>query len=375
MKFVIDKAVFLKALQRVQGIVEKRNTMPILSNVALEAKDGGLTLIATDLEVFIKDSVKASVSQEGAVTVSARKLFEIVKELQDEKVDFSANKESKVTIKGGKAKFNIMGLGAADYPAFPSIEITHFKTIDKDILKEMIDKTSFAVSTDETRYNINGFLFETEGPTLRLVTTDGHRLALIEKKDEKSFGASGKDGKTAVLLPRKGVMEFRKLLDEAGGENAQAISLAMTQKNAVMKNGDTVINIRLLEGEFPDYKKVIPKDNDRTAVAGKEELLSSLKRVSILSTDKIKGVKFKFAKKKLELSCSSPDVGDATEEIDIEYDGDEIETAFNARYIIDMMESVEDQRIKIELKDHLNPGVLRPEAQSGYTYVIMPMRL
>lgn len=373
MKFVIDKPVFLKTLQRVQGIVEKRNTMPILSNVSLEAQKDSLTLIATDLEVYIKDSVKANVSQEGAVSVNARKLFEIIKELYDEKVEISVNKENKVTIKSGKARFNIMGLSSADYPAFPLMDETSFNSINSDKLKEMIEKTAFAVSTDETRYNINGFLFETDGPILRLVATDGHRLALIEKKDEE--GSIGKENKIKVLLPRKGVAEFKKLLDESGEEKTSGVMLAITQKNAVIKKGDTTINIRLLEGEFPDYKKVIPKDNNQTVIADKDTLLSSLKRVSILSTDKIKGVKFKFTKNKLELSCESPDVGDATEEVDIEYSGETIETAFNARYIVDMIETTDNQKIKIELKDNLNSGVFRPEGANEYTYVIMPMRL
>lgn len=368
MRFTIDKSVFLKTLQRIQGIVEKRNTMPILSNVLLEATDRKVNVTATDLEVFIKDSADAEIPEEGSVTINARKLFEIIKELPDALVNVTSNKDSKVTVKGGKARFNIMGLPSKDFPVFPAVEESRLEGIEKETLKEMIDRTAFAVSTDETRYNINGFFLEKDDPIIRMVTTDGHRLSLIEKKAAMGISA---DGKNSVLLPRKGVLEIRKLLDEGEGK----FFLNISQKNAVMKKDGTLINVRLLEGEFPDYKKVIPRENDKSITADKNELLASLKRVSILSSDKIKGVKFKFSKKKLELSSSSPDIGDATEEVDIDYDGEDIEMAFNAKYLIDMMEVIDEDKVEIRLKDPLSPGLVRPSGTPDYTYVIMPMRL
>lgn len=368
MKFTIDKGNFLKVLQRIQGIVEKRNTMPILANVLIEASGGKINITATDLEVFIKDSSAAKISEEGSITVNARKIFEIVKELPDNTIDVSTGKDDKFTVKAGKAKFNIMGLPSKEFPVFPSIDETKLETVENQNLKEMIDKTSFAVSTDETRYNINGFLLEKEDSSIRMVATDGHRLAFIEKKDLKGLPAGQKEG---VLLPRKGVMEMRKLLEEKEG----GFFLGITQKSAVMKKDDTLISVRLLEGEFPDYKKVIPKDNDKEVIADKSNLLSSLKRVSILSSDKIKGVKFSFSNSNLTVSSSSPDIGEATEEIDIEYGGGDIEIAFNARYFIDMLESTEEEKVRIVLKDSLSPGVIRPLGTEDYTYIIMPMRL
>lgn len=368
MKFTIDKVNFLKVLQRIQGIVEKRNTMPILANVLIEASGGKINISATDLEVFIKDSSPANVSEEGSVTVNARKIFEIVKELPDNSIDVSKGKEEKVTVKAGKAKFNIMGLPSKEFPVFPSIDESRLKEIDRDSLREMIDKTSFAVSTDETRYNINGFLLEKEDSQIRMVATDGHRLAFIEKKDLGGIPASEKEG---VLLPRKGVIEMRKLLDEKEG----GFFLGLTEKSAVMKKDDTVISVRLLEGEFPDYKKVIPKDNDKEVLVDRYGLLHSLKRVSILSSDKIKGVKFSFSNSALTVSSSSPDIGEATEEIDIEYGGEDIEIAFNARYFTDMLEAVGEDKVKIKLKDSLSPGFIRPDGNEEYTYIIMPMRL
>ncbi|MBI1912253.1 MAG: DNA polymerase III subunit beta [Deltaproteobacteria bacterium] len=368
MKFTIDKGNFIKVLQRIQGIVEKRNTMPILANVLIEANNNRINIMATDLEVFIKDSALAQVSENGSITINARKVFEIVKELPSDTIDFSTGKDDKVSLKAGKAKFNIMGLPSKDFPAFPAIDESRLQTIESDILKDMIDKTSFAVSTDETRYNINGFLLEKDDTTIRMVATDGHRLALIEKKDGKNMPTEEKEG---VLLPRKGVMEMRKLLDEKEGN----FQLGISQKSAIMKKDNAVISVRLLEGEFPDYKKVIPKDNDKDVVADKAMLLSSLKRVSILSTDKIKGVKFCFSDAKLTVSSSSPDIGEATEEVDIDYNREDIEIAFNARYFIDMLEALKEDKVRISLKDSLSPGLLRPDGSMDYTYIIMPMRL
>lgn len=371
MKFTIEKADFIKVLQRIQGIVEKRNTMPILANVLLDVSDGKINIMATDLEVFIKDSSPAKVQEDGSVTVNARKLFEIAKELPGDTIDISSGKEDKVTLKAGKARFNIMGLPAKDFPVFPAIEESAMKEMDAEVFRDMINKTSFAVSTDETRYNINGFLLESKEGRLKMVATDGHRLALVSREGV-SINTESKEG---VLLPRKGVMEIKKVLDEKEG----SFFIGITQKNAVMKRENTVIIIRLLEGEFPDYTRVIPKDNDKDAVATRSELLSSLKRVSLLSTDKIKGVKFGFSNSKLVLSSSSPDIGEATEEVDIGYSSDELEIAFNARYFVDMLEALNDEKVKISLKDPLSPGVLRAadaqDKENGYTYIIMPMRL
>ena len=199
-----------------------------------------------------------------------------------------------------------------------------------------------------------------------MVATDGHRLALIEKTDSMAV-----ENKSSVLLPRKGVLEIRKVLDEKEGD----FFLAVLPKSAVMKKDTTVISIRLLEGEFPDYKKVIPRDNNNEAVADRITLLGALKRVSILSTDKIKGVKFSFSANKLTLSTSSPDLGDATEDIEIKYDSADVEIAFNARYLMDMLESLTDESVTITLKDALSPGIVRPLGVKDYTYLIMPMRL
>lgn len=368
MKFTIERQDFIKVLQRIQGIVEKRNTMPILSNVHIAAAGKSVNVSSTDLDVFIKDVVAAVVAEEGALTVNARKLFEIIKELPEQKVDISSTKDDKATIKSGKARFSIMGLPSKDFPQFPPIEEGSLNKTDGRVLKEMIEKTSFAVSTDETRYNINGFLFEnTKEGVARMVATDGHRLALIEKKNLYASGA----GDHSVLLPRKGALEIKKLLEEKDSD----LFLGITQRNAAVKIDEAVISTRLLDGEFPDYKKVIPKDNNKTATLDRAGILSSLKRVSILSLDKNKGVRFSFSKSALTLTSSSPDIGEATEEIDADYNFDPIEIAFNAVYFIDMLEATESEKINISLKDPLSPVLIQPQDCADYTYIIMPMRL
>ncbi len=367
MKLQLKKNDFVRLLQRVQGIVEKRNTMPILGNVLLDCVKTRLTIIATDLEVFIKDSIEADISEEGAITLNAKKLFDIVKELPMETVSIASH-DDKVLIKSGKSRVNLMGLPAKDFPQFPAIDETKLAGFDNNILKEMIDKTAFAVSTDETRYNINGFLLEKDDKDmLRMVATDGHRLALVEKKGATAFPCGEKKG---VLLPKKGVNEIRRLLDDEG-----EFKIYVTQKNATIKKGDTCINTRLLEGEFPDYKKVIPKDNDKEIIVNRDNLLSSLKRVSIISSDKIRGVRFAFKKKTLTVSSSSPELGDATDEVDIVYNGDDIEIAFNARYFIDALEAITEENARIKLKDQLSPGIITPAVAEGYVYVVMPMRI
>jgi DNA polymerase-3 subunit beta len=366
MKFKIDKKDFIKVLQRIQGIVEKRNSMPILSNILIDVKDNKVNVISTDLEIFIKDSCDAEVEKEGSITVNARKFYEIVKELPDDSVMVSLTDSDKVNVKGGRAKFKVPGLDAKEFPTFPSSDEKNLTEIEIDNLKEMIDKTIFATSTDETRYNINGVLFERIDNKIKMVATDGHRLALIEGEGVEISGHE-----KGVILPRKGITEIRKLLEDKG----DALLIGFSSKNITVKKGSVTMNLRLIEGEFPDYNQVIPKDTDKEILINRETLLASLKRVSILSAEKIKGVKFAISKGRLVLSSSTPENGDATEEVDIDYDGDSLEIAFNARYFMDVLEILDTEKVRFGLKEQLNPGVLKIPGTEAFTYVIMPMRL
>lgn len=369
MKFQIEKGAFIKTLQKVQGIVEKRNTMPILVNILIKASTSGggnIEVIATDLEVSIKDLCDAAVTKEGDITINARKLFEIIKEAPEEKIDLAADENGKITIKSGKAKFNIVGLPAKEFPSFPTYDEGKFSRTDPDLLKEMIEKTAFAASTDETRYNINGVFVEKEGASVRMVATDGHRLAMIEKNSEWPVLPKG------VILPRKGIFELKRFLDDAV---EGAFSLAFTSNSMVVKKDNAVLIIRLIDGEFPDYKQVIPKSNEKKVILRRADFLSSLKRVSLLSMEKGRGVKFGLSKGKLELSSSNPDIGEAREEINAEYKNDDIEIGFNATYMMEAVGVVEGDEVVLELKDRESPTLLKPAKANGHLYVIMPMRI
>jgi DNA polymerase-3 subunit beta len=371
MKFLINRLDFLRPIARVQGIVEKRTTMPVLSNLLMDVQGDRVEITATDLEVSIRDKAPAvSVEEQGSITVNARKLYEIVRAFPDDELSVSCTEDSKVTIKGAKSRFNVMGLPSASFPEIPSLDGENLNTLKADTLKEMIDRTSFAVATDETRYNINGFLLEKEGGKVKMVATDGHRLAVMEKEYELDLGEAER-----ALLPRKGVMELRKLLEEDG---EQEFSIGVSGKSLLVRKEDVSMNFRLLEGEFPDYRRVIPEGNDIAVSADKAELADSLKRVSILSEDRIKGVRFNFSDSRLVLTASSKEIGDATVEMDVERTSgsdEAMEIAFNAVYILDLLDSLQEEKVVFYLKDQLSPGIMRPEGSDDYTYVIMPMRL
>lgn len=366
MKFQIGKPIFLKALQRVQGIVEKRNTMPILANILIKAQHGKIEIMATDLEMSIKDLCDAVVTKEGSATINARKLFEIIKEAPEDKIEITCEDGGKITIKSGKAKFNIIGLPVEEFPSFPVYDEGCLFRAAPETLKEMIEKTVFASSTDETRYNINGVFVEKDGANIRMVATDGHRLAAIERSSEWPALDKG------VILPRKGILELKKFLDEAAGG---AFSLAFTANSMVVKKDSTVLIVRLIDGEFPDYKQVIPKGNDKKVKLERMNFLSSLRRVSLLSMEKGRGVKFALSNGRLELSSSNPDIGEAREEISVNYKNDELEIGFNATYIIEALGVIGGDEIVLELKDRESPAILKAAATNGYTYVIMPMRI
>ncbi len=366
MKCKIQRDGFLRTLQRVQGIVEKRSTMPVLSNILIETLRDRIKVTATDLEVFINESCSVSIEENGSATVNAKKLFEIIRELQSEYIDLSTTTTGSVRIRSGRSLFNILGLPAAEFPSFPELDACIEGTVGSGMFQEMIYKTCYAASTDETRYNINGVLLEMEGGGMRMVATDGHRLSLIER-DVDGIPEIEK----GVILPKKGVMEIKKLLEEREG----SFDFALSKSYFAVKTGDTEIVIRLIDGEFPDYEQVVPKDNDKRVVAGRRELIGSLKRVSILSSERMKGVKFSLSDGKLDLSSSSPDLGEAREELDVDYSGGDMEIGYNAKYFIDALDVIETDDVVLEVKGELNPGIIRATVSDGYTYVIMPMRI
>lgn len=372
MHFTIEKEVFLKGLARIQGIVEKRNTIPILSNVLIEGKDNEICLTATDLEVGMRSSYPASVSTPGKVTVSAKKIHEIIKELPEKEISFITKENCWIEIRCGKALFNIVGLSPEEFPYFPQPDKEQFFSINSSLLKEMIDKTAFSISTDETKYNLNGIYFrsvEEDGKKmLRLVATDGHRLSLIQKEMDTSNIEELLKG---VIFPRKGIIELRKIAEE--GEND--LQIGFMDNSAIVKKDRTVVVMRLVDGEFPEYNRVIPKNNELVAFINRDAFLHALRRMAILSSEKSKGVKIMLREGSLEISSSNPEFGDAKEDLEIEYSGPDMSIGFNARYLIDILHAQDTEKVRLLVKDNLSPGLVKPSEGDNYLAVVMPMRL
>lgn len=368
MQFKAKREDLLTLLYWTQNIVERRNTMPILANALIECRDGTVRVTATDLEVGVRGNTKGEIQQEGAVTVNARKLYEIVREAPEDIVQLKRLENEWVEVKSGKSVFKMVGMDSLEFPQFPSVAGEKLFPVPAKVLKEMIEKTIFAVSMDETRYNLNGVFVE-EGSVgkLRMVATDGHRLAFIER------GVGSVGLKKGVILPRKGLAELRKLVE---GVEEGVVSIGFKENMGLATKENLELFMRLIEGDFPDYSKVVPKDYPYEVKVQQDGLLQALKRVSILSSERYRGVKMEFSRGKMAVSANNPDLGEAVEEIDVEYQGGELAIGFNARYLIDVLALLGDGAdIAIEVKDELSPGLLRKEGDDGYLYVVMPMRL
>ncbi|HTG81121.1 MAG TPA: DNA polymerase III subunit beta [Geobacteraceae bacterium] len=372
MEFRIDKDTFLKALQKVQGIVERRNTMPILSNVLIEAAAERIHVTATDLEVGMRSSYPTEVIKEGKITVSAKKIYEIIKELSDEQILFSTKENDWVEIRCGKAHFNIVGLSSDEFPYFPKVKEDSFVRLDNALLREMIERTSYAICHDETKYNLNGVfvkaLEENGRNSLRMVATDGHRLSVAERE---LAGTISKELGKGIIFPKKGIFELKKMAEEEDGE----VLLGFLDNNAVIKKGNTVVVMRLVDGEFPDYTKVIPQNNDRIVRTNRELLLHSLRRMAILSSEKFKGIKFDIKSGVMEISSSNPELGEAREEVEIDYAGEQITSRFNARYLIDVLSVLNDAEVELLFRDELSPAIMKAAGDDSFLSVVMPMRL
>ena len=370
MEFIIDKNEFVKGLYQAQSIVEKKGTMPILLNVLIEAFEGTVSITATDLEIAVKAKHAADIKKEGKSTVSAKKLYEVVKELPDKQVLMKQKENQWVEVSSGKSIFNIMGISAETFPTLPPHQEEEFINVKSQTLREMIEKTIFSVSNDESRYNLTGvFLTQKKEAEkeIRMVATDGYRLSLIDRPIE-SMIVGLEEG---ILLPKKGLTELNKLLQEEGEE----MSIKMKQNNCIAKKDDTVLVMRLLDAEFPDYRQVIPPKSRHQLKMDRIALLESLHRVSILSSEKTKGVKFHFMKDTLELSSYSPDIGEAKEELSIEYKGEDIIVGFNAKFILDVLNILNSDQILFNLEDGVSPSVIRPTDDLAHTCVVMPMRI
>ena len=375
MKVRIGRDELLTGLQRVQGVVEKRNTMPILSNILLEAKHEGAEIVATDLEIGMRGLYKATVLEPGGVTLSARKLYEIIKELPSSDIELTSGDNHWTTIQAGKSQFKIVGLPSSDYPALPSIEREGLTPLTGAGVLELIRKTLFAAGDNDARYILNGLLVTlntTEKKTLlRLVGTDGHRLAVAEREVGKP-GAKEAPTEIKAIIPKKAAQEMRRLLEEGG--DAEPL-IGFTKNLMIFRKSGLLLTSRLMEGNYPNYQQVVPKESNRRILVKRSELESALRRVSVLSRDKANAVKVTFESGLLTLFSSNPDFGEALEELPARYEGEPLNTGFNARYLLDVLAVMEGDSVSLQMDTALSPCLLQEAETPGFKCVVMPIKI
>jgi DNA polymerase-3 subunit beta len=374
MKFKADRATLMKALAHIQSVAEKRNTIPILANAKIEAADGKLSFTATDMEIAVVEEVPASVSRSGATTAPAGTLYEIVRKLPEgAELEFEATGEAgQLKLRAGRYSTSLVTLPVDDFPSMTAGQLPHRFRISSLALRGLIDRTRFAISTEETRYYLNGiFLHSADGAigrVLRAVATDGHRLARVEEP-----APEGADGMPGVIIPRKTVAELRKLLDEESGE----IEVGLSDTRIQFKAGPVTLTSKLIDGTFPEYERVIPRDNDKVLRVGKKDFSDAVARVAAISSERSRPVKMSLAQDLLTLSAASPEQGTASEELDAErvkYGSAPLEIGFQARYLNDITDQIESQ-VEFHFSDGAAPTIVRDADNGNALYVLMPMRV
>jgi DNA polymerase-3 subunit beta len=369
MKFVIEKSVFQTYLGKIQGIAERRSTIPILSNILISGEKDTIHITATDLEIGVMEITGAEKIEKGAICVSARKLYDIMRELSEEQVEIQSGEKFWVSIKAGKTAFNLPGLDPSEFPAFPQTEGSEYFSIGSSDLLEMIEKTVFAASSEESRFNLNGIYMEKvkkeKKDYFRMVATDGHRLSLIDKEQKTTLGEKG------IIISRRGLTEVKKVL---GDYEETEIAISLLDNTCIFKTEKTIVVVRLLEGEYPDYQQVIPSENEKHIILDRKKFTGALRRAQVIASEKGEGVKFSIHKDVMKVRTGGPDIGNVQEEIKIVYQGDSLDVSFNARYLLDVLQIMDTDNIQMELKEELSSGLIRPEDEENYLYVIMPMR-
>ena len=384
MNFNINKREFLKGLSLMQSVAGRKTTLPILSHILMQWEKNSLYLTGTDLETGIREELTATILQEGKASVSGKKLYEIVRELPDETIHIQKKENHWITLQCGKSIFNIAGLDPDEFPSLPGYQDEYFSKISTHLMREMIEKTVYAASNEESRYHLNGVLFiqkkQDSGPSgtgqggqeiLRMVATDGHRLSLIDRESPTIRGIE-----KGIIMPKKGVLEIKKIMGDRDGE--EEMEIYFDQTHGFFKMGKSLMVIRLIDGEFPEYEQVIPKGNDKKLVMEKEKIYGCLRRVSTMASERVEGVKLSLKKNSVELSSYHQDFGDAKEEVELAYEGAPIEIGFNARYLMEALNVIDTGEIVMELKDEGNPGIIKPLSSiepSNQFCIIMPMRI
>ncbi len=364
MEVHVDRDAFLRGLQLVSNVVEPRQTLPILANVLVQCEGEQIQVTATDLEVGARVSMPAKIARPGSITLPARKLLEIVKELPDAPLTVRVQENAWAGLRCGGAAYKLVGLAPEDFPAVAPGDALRWLTVDGKLLRDMLGQTSFAMSHDESRYALNGVLLVVQDKEIRVVATDGHRLALASRP--LPGGAAPVTG----IVPRKAVHEIARVL--GAGEEVQ---LAVGDNQFALRMPSVLLMARLIEGTFPNYEQVVPKGHPHRIVLSRAMLTAALRRVSVLSEERTRPVKFTLGAGALKLSAYHPDFGEAEESVDIDYSGEEVAIGFNSRYVLDALGAQSADQVVLEMKDALSPGVVRSLEDEGSLCVIMPMRI
>ena len=371
MKLTLSRDALLKSLGHVQSVVERRNTIPILANVLIRVANGQVSLTATDMEIEINETVEAKIGKTGALTAPAHTLYEIVRKLPDgAEVELNAASTNQLTLSSGRSHFKLGCLPVEDFPVMPGGDMKHSFRLSAADLRALIDRSRFAISTEETRYYLNGIYLHTAKSknveVLRAVATDGHRLARVEMP-----APAGAKGIPGVILPRKTVAEVRKLLEESSDE----IEISLSEAKARFAFGGVVITSKLIDGTFPDYERVIPSGNDKTLEVDTRVFSAAVDRVATISSEKSRAVKVSLTPGHVVLTANSPEAGSATEELEAKYDGALLDIGFNARYLLDILQQIEGDGARFNLADATAPAIIQDVSDMSALYVLMPMRV
>jgi DNA polymerase-3 subunit beta len=371
MEIKINREAFYRAVSRVQSIIEKRSNMPILSMILLSATDSEISILATDLEISFQQRISAEVIDPGSMTISGRKLFEILKESKSSDILIKEKDNNWVFISDDKTRYNLACLSAEEYPVFVEPEEVVTVEIEGDMLREMIQKTIYSVTLEEAGFKLSGIFTERvtkkDKTFLRMVSTDGHRLAMIDKEIKDIDDLKIDNG---VMIPKKGMMELNKLVSEGG-----TVSIGFKENNCVVKKEDSLIIIRLLESKFPDYNAVIPQQAKHLITIKRDTVLDGMKKMVILSNETYRGVKITLENNNMELMSVNPDLGDAQENLEVEYSGERLEMGFNSRYFIDVLQAMESDTVEFGFIDNSSPCLITGIADKGFLGLVMPMRL
>lgn len=364
MRFRIEKESLLDGLAKTAPITERKSNLPILSHVLMEAGPANLVLTATDLSVGLRISCMYESAEEGAMAVPGKKLLEIVRELAPGMVEVGLNPNGRIGIASDKSSFELAGMDPADYPAWASFEEVESARIPAERLLDMIDKTVFASSNDEARFNLNGVLFEQDDDNIKLVATDGHRLALIKEPVTMTIPSK------KVVVAKKSLQELKRMLEGLKEE----ISLGFEPKNMFVKSDRFMMTVRLTEGDYPDYRKVIPEPGDKLLRADRAKLLQTLKRVGILTSDRNRGVNVEVKTGEMEIMAVHPDLGTARDVVEVDYEGDSFSMIVNVAYLMDSLTAVDGDTVRFEFHNEGEPIIVTPEPKSAYFNLVMPMR-